>query len=122
MVKKGQWQVIGMRRGQRIEARVFFSCRPLTGKRRKCRLCELCASSEAGGEKDFTGRFVPPRDLRFFRTAFFLLGSVPDPAAVSHSGGDSQLGEHPAIKNKPSDNQDDEEPEVFHDTSQAAIF
>jgi hypothetical protein len=41
------------------------------------------------GEKDFTGPFVPPRYLRLFRTAFLLIGSVPDPAAVGHSGRDS---------------------------------
>jgi hypothetical protein len=70
-----------------------------------------------GGEALFTGRFIPQRDLRLFRAAFFLPRSVPDPAAVGHSGRDSQLGEHPSIKDNPRENEDDEEPEVSHDPS-----
>ena len=76
MLGKGKWPVIGLQRSRRIEMRVLFSCRPLTGKRRKCQLCELCASSEAGGEKDFTAETQRTRRRRFFSLAESTISSV----------------------------------------------
>ena len=66
-VGKGEWHVIGLRRVERIEARVLFSCRALTGKKRKCQLCGLCASSEAGGDTDFIPETQRTRRLKLRR-------------------------------------------------------
>jgi hypothetical protein len=126
---KGRWPVIGLRRAfsslaglsPAREENVGSANSAPRAKPRKAGQAPLLAG-QARGEKHFTGRLVPPRHLRLSSIVSFLLGSVPDPAAVSHSGRDSQFREHPPIKNNPGDNEEDEEPQAFHDTSQPGIF